>query len=67
MTGTPMQIYHPDSDCQYILIGLFNRVSEENYEFISLNRVSLDWIERVVWPKKLFYMGEKIIEIMNNT
>lgn len=36
VAGSPLQIYHPDNNCQYSLIAVFKEIRNGRYEFIDL-------------------------------
>lgn len=37
ITGTPLQIYNPEKECEYMLVGIFLQINGGFYEFVDLS------------------------------
>lgn len=45
VAGSALQIYHPDNDCQYLLIAIFKEIRDGSYEFIDVsNEIHINFI-----------------------
>lgn len=49
VAGSPLQIYHPDNGCQYMLVGVFAEISNGHYHFIDIaNEHYSQWIGSLI-------------------
>jgi hypothetical protein len=37
VTGSPLQIYHPDYECEYMLVAVFIQIKDGFYKFLDLS------------------------------
>lgn len=45
VAGSSLQIYHPENNCQYMLIAVFKEIRNGHYEFIDVTSEFNDnWI-----------------------
>lgn len=38
VAGSPLQIYHPNKECEYMLVAMFVEIKNGIYEFIDLSK-----------------------------